>query len=62
MWTTSDNYNNESWYLINTGKIENFINHRIVKTENEERQDKMVEEILRKLEEKNLYMKPEKYK
>ena len=48
--------------LINTGKVGSFIDDIIVKTESEEEYDKLVEEILRKLEENNLYVKPEKYK
>jgi len=48
--------------LINTGKIESFINNIMVEIESEEEYNKLVEEILRRLEENNLYMKPEKYK
>ena len=48
--------------LINTGKIESFINNIMVEIESEEEYNKLVEEILRRLEENNLYVKPEKYK
>ena len=48
--------------LINTGKVEAFINDVIVATEDEEGHDELVAEIVKKLEENNLYMKLEKYK
>jgi len=48
--------------LINTGKVASFINYVIVGTEKEERHDKTVEEVVRRLVENNLYVKPEKYK
>ena len=48
--------------LINTGKIESFINDIMVEIESEEGYNELVEEILRRLEENNLYVKPEKYK
>ena len=48
--------------LINTGKIESFINDITVEIESEEGYNELVEEILRRLEENNLYVKPEKYK
>ena len=50
--------------LINTGKakifIDNIINNIIVETESEERYDEFVEKILKKMEEKDLYIKLEK--
>jgi len=47
--------------LINKGKVAAFIDNVLVGTETEEGHDKIVEEILRRLEENNLYIKPEKY-
>jgi len=47
--------------LINKGKVAAFINDVLVGTETEEGYDKIVEEILRRLEENDLYIKPEKY-
>ena len=46
--------------LINMGKMGSFINDVIVGTESKERHDKLVEEILRRIEENNLYIKPKK--
>ena len=48
--------------FINTGKIRNFIDDVIIGTEIEEEHDELVEEMVRRLAENNLYMKPEKYK
>ena len=48
--------------LINTGKVVSFIDNVIVGTETEERHNKIVEEVVRKLAEDNLYIKLEKYK
>jgi len=48
--------------LINMGKVGSFIDNIIVGTEMEERYDKLVEEILRRLEENDLYVKQEKCK
>jgi len=48
--------------LINIGKVAAFINNIIVGTEMEEGYDEMVAEVIRRLEENNLYMKPEKCK
>jgi len=42
--------------LINEEKVMVFINDVLVGTETEEGHDKIVEEILRKLEENNLYV------
>jgi len=47
--------------LIDTGKVESFIYNVMVEIESEEKYNKLVKEILRKMEE-NLYVKPEKYK
>ena len=48
--------------LINTEKVVSFINDVIVGTEMVERHDKIVEEVVKRLAENNLYIKPEKYK
>ena len=48
--------------LINIGKIGSFIDDMMVGIETEEGHDKLVMEILRRLEENDLYIKPEKYK
>jgi len=47
--------------LINEGKVVAFVDDVLVRTETEERHDEIVEEILRRLEENDLYIKPEKY-
>jgi len=47
--------------LINKGKVAVFVDDVLVETETEEGHDKIVEEILRRLKENNLYIKPEKY-
>ena len=46
--------------LINEGKVAVFIDNVLVRTETEEGYDEIVEEILRRLEENDLYIKPEK--
>ena len=46
--------------LINEGKVAAFVNDVLVETETEEGHDEIVEEILRRLEENDLYIKPEK--
>ena len=46
--------------LINTRKVGSFINNIMVGTKSEERHDELVEEILKRLEENNLYIKLEK--
>ena len=48
--------------LINTGKVVAFIDDVIVGMETEEGHDKIVEEVIRRLEENNLYVKLEKCK
>jgi len=47
--------------LIDTGDVAAFINGMLVEIENEKKYDKVVEEILRKMEANDLYLKPEKY-
>jgi len=46
--------------LINEGKVAAFIDNVLVKTEIEEKHGEIVKEILRRLEENDLYVKPEK--
>jgi len=46
--------------LINEGKVAAFVDNVLVGTEMEEGHDEIVEEILRRLEENDLYIKPEK--
>ena len=48
--------------LINTGKVTTFINDVIVGIETEEGHDEIVAEVIRRLEENDLYVKPEKCK
>jgi len=48
--------------LINTGKVASFIDDVIVGIEEEEGHDEIVEEIVRRLAENDLYVKLEKYK
>ena len=48
--------------LINIGKVVSFINNVIIGIETEEEHDELVEEVVRRLAENNLYVKPEKCK
>ena len=48
--------------LINTGKVAAFIDDVIVGTETEEGHNELVAEIIKRLEENDLYVKPEKCK
>ena len=48
--------------LINTGKVAAFIDNIIVGTDTEEEHKEIVVEVTRRLEENDLYVKPEKYK
>jgi len=48
--------------LINTGKVAAFIDDVIIGTEMEEGHDELVAEIIKRLEENDLYVKPEKCK
>jgi len=48
--------------LTNTGKVALFIDDVIVGTETEEEHDELVVEVIRRLEENDLYVKPEKCK
>jgi len=48
--------------LTNTGKVAVFIDDVIVGTETEEGHDELVAEVIKRLEENDLYVKPEKCK
>jgi len=48
--------------LINTGKVVVFIDDMIIGTEMEEGHDKLVAEVIKRLEENDLYVKLEKYR
>jgi len=48
--------------LINTGKVASFIDDVIVITEEEKGHDKVVENVVKRLTENDLYIKSEKYK
>ena len=48
--------------LVNTGKVVVFINDIIIATESEEGHDELVAEVVERLEENDLYIKPEKCK
>ena len=50
------------WNLINTGKMVSFINDVIIGIEREKGHDKLVEEMVRRLAENDLYIKLEKCK
>ena len=47
--------------MINEGKVAAFVDNVLIGTETEEGHDEIVEEVLRRLEKNNLYVKPEKY-
>ena len=46
--------------MINEGKVTAFVDDVLVGTETEEGHDEVVEEVLKRLEENDLYVKPEK--
>jgi len=46
--------------LINKKKVAAFVDDMLVRTKTEEGHDEIVEEVLKRLEENNLYVKPEK--
>ena len=46
--------------MINEGKMAVFVNDILVGTETKEEHNEIVEKVLRRLEENDLYMKPEK--
>ena len=47
--------------MINKGKVAAFVDNILVGTETEEEHDKIVEKVLKRLEENSLYVKLEKY-
>ena len=47
--------------LINEGKVAAFVDNILVGTEMENSYDEIVKEILKRLEENDLYVKPKKY-
>jgi len=46
--------------IINKEKVAAFVNNMLIGTETEEGRDEIVEEVLKRLEENDLYIKPEK--
>jgi len=48
--------------LINIRKVASFIDDVIIGTEMEEEHNEIIEEVIRRLAENNLYIKPEKYR
>ena len=48
--------------MINTRKVGSFIDNVIIETEEEDRYNKIVEEVVKRLVENNLYIKLKKYK
>ena len=50
------------WDLINQGDMATFIDDILVATDTEEGHDELVEEVLKRLEENDLFVKPEKCK
>ena len=50
------------WNLINIGKVRSFIDNIIMKTKEEKEYDKVVKEVVKRLAENDLYIKPEKCK
>ena len=49
-------------YLINTWKVAAFIDNIIIGMETEDGHDELVAEVIKRLEENDLYVKPEKCK
>ena len=47
--------------LINEGKVAAFVDNVLVETETEKEHNEIVEEVLKRLEKNNLYVKPKKY-
>jgi len=48
--------------LINTGEVASFMDDVLIETEKEKGYDEIVEEVLKRMKENNLYIKPEKCK
>jgi len=46
--------------LIDTGDIAAFMNNVLVKTKDKEKHNEIVEKVLKRMEESDLYIKPEK--
>jgi len=46
--------------LVNKGKVTVFVDDMLVGTETEKEYDEIIEKVLRRLEENDLYVKPEK--
>ena len=46
--------------LINTGEVAVFMDNVLIGTEEEEKHNEIVEEVLRRMEENDLYVKPKK--
>jgi len=47
--------------LVNEGKVVAFVDDILVGTETEKGHNEVIEEVLKRLEENNIYVKPEKY-
>ena len=47
--------------LVNESKVTAFVDNILVRTETKEEHNEIVEEVLKRLEENDLYIKPEKY-
>ena len=47
--------------LVNKSKVAAFVDNILVRTETKEEHNEIVEEVLKRLEENDLYIKPEKY-
>ena len=47
--------------LVNKSKVAAFVDNILVRTETKEEHSEIVEEVLKRLEENDLYIKPEKY-
>ena len=50
------------WDLINIGKVASFIDDVIIGMEEEEEHEELVEEVVKRLVENDLYVKLEKFK
>jgi len=50
------------WNIINTGKVASFIDNVIIGMEGEDEHEELVEEVVKRLVENDLYIKLEKYK
>ena len=61
-YTIDLNLGKAKGFLTNTEEVASFINNIIVRIVEEERYDKVVEEVVKKLKKNHLYVKPEKCK